>query len=591
MFAVLSISITAIACSSEADLMSSNDQKSPSVTRASKDNYFDIEAERINMVNSNGIVIEGVLVPWVREAPNAGVANEWIDENFYMPNANRMYTKDNGWELVYSNILERDAYKYIGLYNRFTGQLRFFFNILADPGNQGSSESIWGISINKQTSLFNFNTSRPIAMDHPISSPAFIATPEGSFTDKTFKSSGIANGTWYAFEIECAYDPSIIQDNSSYFTIMGRAINKITSTGTSSTTGGITGTITTTAPSSSINLSFSNMFNSSTNQSVNISNSQASDVGAKIDDGIEKKDSFFKGLWNNIKSNASKWISTGLENGAKKGVEAIISSGGSIAANALKGLFNGLIGGGEKDMISKVDLKMEMKSDIKIESEQTLAGWTDKRLSIPGAPDQSLLYNKPLGVWNLKYTPKVEVGVYRCLYYGVKRMYPSASFAGMKYYLTYAINVSDINSILINPDLEKEFDLKNYKVQIIAETDSQAPFDIPCAFINKGVNDQNGEALFGKFYTLRSFQDPIIMKDSSNPAGYIGNKMASLNFKVIISFDLVHKTKNFTLSYNKIFDAERDVVVKSTWTTFLDDPSSESPFWGAYNGSGSPILY
>ena len=46
------------------------------------------------MVNSNGIVIEGVLVPWVREAPNAGVANEWIDENFYMPNANRMYTKD-----------------------------------------------------------------------------------------------------------------------------------------------------------------------------------------------------------------------------------------------------------------------------------------------------------------------------------------------------------------------------------------------------------------------------------------------------------------------------------------------------------------
>ena len=42
-----------------------------------------------------------------------------------------------------------------------------------------------------------------------------------------------------------------------------------------------------------------------------------------------------------------------------------ISSGGSIAANALKGLFNGLIGGGEKDMISKVDLKMEMKSDIK----------------------------------------------------------------------------------------------------------------------------------------------------------------------------------------------------------------------------------
>lgn len=551
-------------------------------TRASALNWFNIESDTLTMVDIRGTRISGFLVPWVREAPNAGVANEWIDANFYIPNAGKMYTKENGWELVYSNTLQVDPYKYIGLYNKYTGILRFFLYILADPGNQGSSQSVWGISINKETSIMNFNNIYAKGADKPVSSPAYVSTSEGTFVGDKFNSVGIANGTWYAFEVECAYDPNIITDTSYYFTIMGRAINKIASKGKMTTSGGVTGTITTmNASSSSINLSLSNMFNNSNTQSMSVSKNNASTVGEVIDEGIKKNDSFFKGLWNNIKGNASKWIATGLESGAKKGIEAIMSSGGSIAANALKGLFNGLIGGEKQNMISEVDLKLNMESDMQMDSEEMLVGWTDKRLSIPGSPDASLLYNRPLGVWNLRKTPIVYITTKRCLYYATQGRYPYP-FAGMKYYYTYSSNVFSSNSVLLNSELEKDFRIENYVATIIAESASNDPFSVPSAVINDGVDENSNESIYVKYYTMGNVNKTSMIKEYYNPNQYLYHKMANFDFKVIISFDLVSKDNKQRFTYNKVFEAEENISIGSSYTAFLDDPYSQHPEFGRF---------
>lgn len=568
------------ACSNEEISKNTSNQENTNEEtklKASIDNYFDFEAERLNMIDLKGNLVKGILVPWVRESPNAGVSSEWIDHNFHVSGAKRMYTKSNGWELVYSNILEKDSYKYIGLYNKYTGILRFFVYIFADPGNQGSSQSVWGISVNKQTSLMNFNKNTPLPADKPDPAPATISTTEGTFSNGKFTSIGLANNTWYAFEIECAYAPETISDSSYFFTIMGRAINKITTEGTATTTGEITGTIKATASSSSSpSVSFSNMFNNTLTNTISATSNTGGYVGDKIDQGIKKNDPFFKSLWSNIKSNASKWVTSGLESGAKKGIESIISSGSSLAVDALKGLLGGLIG--DQDKVSKVDLKVQLDSKIKMESEQILAGQTDRRLAIPGGPDKSLLYNKPLGVWNLKTTPVVTVHSNRCIYY-VDRKAPTR-MAGMKFYFTYSI---ENYSIILNPEIEKEFNISGPWATILVEGTSQpdTPLNKPYGYIVNGKLSGNKYEDI-KFYTGNTglYYETQVYFESTNGSGDKNHHMSNRKFKVYISFNITHKTNGKKYSFSKMFDANREFKIESTYNAYLNE-GNYHPEWGS----------
>ena len=109
------------------------------------------------------------------------------------------------------------------------------------------------------------------------------------------------------------------------------------------------------------------------------------------------------------RSNASKWISTGLQAGAEKGIAAILSGGGSAIGDAIGGFVNSLIGGKSQESITKVDLSINSTTKISLEGETPLVGWgAISALPVPGSTsnvNDMPLYNKNLGVWNcLLYT-------------------------------------------------------------------------------------------------------------------------------------------------------------------------------------------
>lgn len=546
-FAIL-ICLFVNACSYDMEEVPVSEELQNGVLKAGAyDNYFDFEKESFDIKDLKGNIIKDFPVPWQLGATIAGVPEEWLDGNISGPYSERLYTRQKGWELVYSNVMQNDPYKYIGLYNRYTGILRFFVYIFAEPGNQGSSSSMWGLSVNKSTSLLHFTKTSARGLEELSKdpSPAYITTAQGSFSDGKFSTKmGLNNAIWYAFEVECAYDDKLT-GGSTNFILMGRAVNFTKYTGDVSTIGNIDGTIVGNSPSSNVNLNFQNMFNNSnTDKSVQIGNGAVvNGLGNKIDDGIKKNDSFFKGLWGNVKENASKWLSSGLEAGVKKGIEAIMSQGTSVAADALGGLLNSLVGGGAQQTISKVELSVKLDSKIEMESEQMMVGWADRYLPVPGTSNSSL-YNKPLGIWNLKETPSMLVNIFSTETY--ENQYSSYP---INYNYHYNYGLLNNQEIILNPVVSAEFNIRNPKYVLVINGSyshmipsllNSTPFSF---FDNNKYYTFNHTAFYSKFY------------NSPYPY-YSWDEATGPKCKLYVSFELVHKQSGDIYTYSKYFDVD-----------------------------------
>lgn len=521
-----------IRCSDDSVITEDVSDLSEISLRSSYDNYFNYEdSAQIKMTNESGL---GVMkrLPWQYGIPNAGIPESWCDPNIESSDKSiKKYTKDKGWELVYSNVREATAFKYIALYNKYTGIMRFFMCIFAEPGGSGSSSSMWGVYINNSTSLLNFTYKYAKGINDKAASPSFITTPVGNFSNNVFSGVGLQNGVWYGMEIECAYDPSISSNSAHTLTLMGRAVDETITVGSIVSTGTINGSIKGTMPTSNINLSFSDMFNDkSTDKSVNINNQQGIvSLGETIDKGIAKNDSFFKGLWSNIKSNASKWIASGLESGAKKGLEAILTQGGSVIGDAIGGLFNSLIGGGKKEADLKVELNLNMKSDVKLTSTKITQGWSDIILPVPGSGSSSnAIYNKTLGVWNLQETPSVDVNVQT----------ETGDSPKVKLY-RYLYSMEEV-TISLNPEVSTLFNLENSHQELILKEGSTIPLNgslVPCAYQDST-----------KYYTVSGYlESASAYPRASQLQGF------TPDFLVKVSFDLVHKTTNEKYSFSRYF--------------------------------------
>ncbi|TFD97494.1 hypothetical protein E2605_07460 [Dysgonomonas capnocytophagoides] len=523
--------IFCIACTDDSAMTEDVSGLSAISLRSSYDNYFNYEdSAQIKMTNESGI---GVMkrLPWQYGIPNAGVPESWCDPNIESSDkSKKKYTEANGWELVYSNVREATAFKYIALYNRYTGLLRFFMCIFAEPGGSGSSSSMWGVYINNSTSLLNFTYKYAKGINDKAASPSFITTPVGNFSNNVFSGVGLQNGVWYGMEIECAYDPSISSSSAHTLTLMGRAVDETITVGNIVSTGTINGSIKGTMPTSSINLSFSDMFNDkSTDKSVNINNNQGVvSLGETIDKGISKNDSFFTGLWNNIKSNASKWIASGLESGAKKGLEAILTQGGSVIGDAIGGLFNSLIGGGKKEADLKVELNLNVKSDVKLTSTKITQGWSDIILPLPGSGSSSnAIYNKTLGVWNLEETPWVDVNV-------LTEIGESPKVKLYRY--SYSMEMATIK---LNPEISNLFSLENIHQELILKGGSTMPLSGP--MVPYAYQDST------KYYAVSGLESTSAYPRASQLQGFIPDFLAK------VSFDLIHKTTNEKYSFSRYF--------------------------------------
>jgi hypothetical protein len=551
--------------------------------RAAYNNYFDLDNsfEVLMKDEKGGTIIKKL--PWQKTEYNTGIPEEWCDPNIESTDlSKKKYTKANGWELVFCNNMVSTSYKYIGIYNRYTGVMRFFMYIFSESGTSGSSSPLWGVGINTPTSLFNFTTSFAKGNNEKSKSPVFATTSPGSVWGTTFTGIRLQYNVWYGFEFVCAYDPTIKETSNSYITLMGRAIDETITIGNIQTSGTINGTIKGTLPTSSASINFSNMFNtsSSTDKSITISNTAGiAKVGENIDKKISANDSFFKGLWDNIKSNASQWITSGLQSGAKKGLEAIMSQGTSVISEAIGGLFNTLTGKKGNTVDLNVELNLKMNSEANFTSTKISQGWSDVPLPVPGSiipggAAAAPLYNEPLGVWNLKNTPVVKIHAYEHQLLNYPPSDSRSRIVDRYYFVNYDLSIAS-NNIEINPAIKDEFDMSNLKYVLLEpESAINTYYDYRDKGVEYTVLDDTNYYRPSNFHSHNSKWINAAFTNSS--------ACNTVVFKVQVSFDLVKKSDpSIVYTYSKVFDATNkieSVARKPVWSSTPGNLVDLSPY-------------
>lgn len=542
-------------------------------TKAAFDNYFDWDRlDKFPIYNPNIGKSDNIELPWANGSTvSLGIPTEWLDPNAYSPiYSERYYSRENNWKLVYSNLTDNTVNKYFALYNTRLGLLRFFVYALSSASGGGNSNSYWGIRVDKSTSLFNFTSEFAEGITEKVETPSYISTPPGIVMDSTFLGRGYQVNNWYGLEVECSYDPSITSGSSYCFELAGWAVNTTIITGEGRTNGSITGTIELMAPSSNFTIGLSNMFNQ-TNSKQNILADHGgviNGLGDKIEKGISQNDSFFKGLWKNIKSKAT----SGIGDGVKKGLEAIFTSGGSIAVKALNGAVSSMLGiGGSKPSIGKVDLSLSSETQFKFISEQVLPGWGKAvGIPVPGCstnPNNMPLYNDPLGVWNLRKTPNLNIeGIAHDFYTDTRTHYKGVY--NFRYYLDCTQN-----DLIINDAIKNDVTISNFNVQIAAE--DKNPFIFGSTLTGQyGGYEPEPFGLIGnkKYYSKILLSRPLgssVALSALYGSAFIKNYQVSDeirhvsptvfyhgNFKAVVSFDLKDKSTGKVYSFSKWFNVK-----------------------------------
>lgn len=545
----------------------------PLITKAAFDDYFEWDRlDKFPIYNPNIGRSDNIELPWAKGSTvSLGIPNEWLDPNAYSPTfSERYYSRENNWVLVYSNLTKNTVNKYFALYNTHTGLLRFFVYALSNASGGGVSSSYWGIRVDKSTSLFNFTTEFADDMTKKIASPSYITSPPGTVMGTQFIGKGYQVNNWYGLEVECAYDPSIAVGTLYNFEMMGWAVNKTTITGDGKTDGSITGTVEFMAPTSNFNISLSEMFKQS-NSKTNIvadNGGVVRGLGDKIEEGISKNDSFFKGLWNNIKRKAM----SGIGDGVKNGLQAIFTSGGSVAAKALTGAVSSILGiGGSKPSVGKVDLRLSSNTKFTFEAEQVLPGWgTVSQLPIPGCstnPNDMPLYNESLGVWNLSKMPILNIeGISHDFYINTQTFYKGVY--NFRYYLDCTQN-----DLIINSAIRNKVTISSFNVQIAAEDNN------PYIFGSSSVGEYGGyePEPFGWIGNKKYYSKILIGRpsgSSSTVSALYGSVFVKNypvyedirhvsptefyhgNFKAVVSFDMKDNATGKVYSFSKWFNVK-----------------------------------
>lgn len=104
------------------DIITTHPNNPPS-NRSAFDNYFDWDRiNDIETINPFTHTITTMGIPWKKgSSNNLGIPSTWLDENASDPiYANRYYSRENGWELIYSNITESTPTKYFAFIHKVT---------------------------------------------------------------------------------------------------------------------------------------------------------------------------------------------------------------------------------------------------------------------------------------------------------------------------------------------------------------------------------------------------------------------------------------------------------------------------------------
>lgn len=547
-------------------------------SRAVYDNYVEWDnTSTINYKYGNETT-KTFTVPWAAgQAQSAGIPSDWFDSNLDSSNPKqRMYSHENGWEMVYSNLLTSDQNrKYFALYNKYTGKMRFFLHEISSSSSSNSSSSFIGIQVTN-SSLLNFTYSDPQAMDYRPTATSYIYAPRCDFASAMQASpigdlyplSGVPYQTnnWYGLEFECAYDDSAQQGSTMNLNFWAENVYITKTEGES--IGNIVGNISTTysnTPSFDIKLNFNTPSSTTVVQSVNNSGTI---LGDKIEKEVNKNNSFFTGLWNKLKAEVPSIAAQGI----KAGINSLLTGGASQLVSVAGKLLNSALGlGNNQTMTSLSEVKLKTDATLTLTSTTTnpIAGWGNiKELPIPGIAS-SALYNQKLGVWNVSTSPTVKVDLYSTSYFDSSSSVPTAinpNKIPYEWETEYDIKLQTVE-IKVNPILLEEFTVQNVHKELVFTsqvkniTGTSSPYGL--------YNDT-------QLYTWQSTS--YIMAKEYNPSiqlnGYDSNTSFNKpwdneintltgNLYCRIYFELKHNTTSEIIGYSKYFKVN---VVKGTHT-------------------------
>ena len=507
--------------------------------------------------------IKTLSLPWeAGNGHNSGIPTSWYDYNLRDSNpVNRYYSQANGWRLVYCNLLDKtQSNKYFALYNRYTGVMRMFFYAIESYSGDGTTSTFVGFHVKGSSSLLNFAFNPPLAMDKQQTDASTFFSPSWSVTNGSGSNNvGYRSNVWYGIEVECAYETKAQTSNTIVSNIWGTNLALTTTNGTSS--GSIAGNIQTTY---SNNPDFTLNFTSESTQSSNVSstlNISYNDAGVELGNKIEKEvtnnNSFFKDLWNGLKSDLPELASKGI----KEGISSIFSAGGSIATKALGKLAQNILGisTGPSTSTSKVDLGIKMTTTSESNTQVQKDVWGAQGIPLPGGTMTTALFNEKLGAWNIQQTPKVYIDMYAYSYFwpwnlAPNQTKPRAYEIEFKYYFSPS-------TLVVNPSLLQEFDVRNLKQDLV--------FAGNMSYSVK--NSTKAYGLYGNTPIYQSNDNYLWVKGVS--MDFVGSNYnpntsysscwsyadAHFNSKYVlcrVSFDLVSKTDGKTMSYSKYFVAE-----------------------------------
>ena len=545
-------------------------------SRATYDNY--VEWDNTSTINYKygSEAIKTLTVPWAPgQAQAAGIPSDWFDSNIESSNPKqRIYSRANGWEMVYSNLLTSDQNrKYFALYNKYTGIMRFFFYEIASSSGSNSSSSFIGVQVTN-SSLLNFTHSDPQAMDYRPTATSYIYAPRCDFAS-AMQSAPVGGlyplpgtpyqyGNWYGMEFECAYDDSTPQGSKMNLNFWAENVYLTQTEGEAS--GDIVGNSSTTysnTPSFDIKLNFNNTPSTTVVQSINNSGTI---LGEKIEDEVNKNNSFFTGLWNKLKAEVPSIASQGV----KAGINSLLTGGASKLVSVAGKLLNSALGlGNSQTMTSLSEVKLKTNATITLTSTTSspIAGWGNiKELPIPGTAS-SALYNEKLGVWNISTTPTVKVDLHSISYFNSQSSIPMAINPNKIPYnweAEYQIILQPVD-IIINPVLLQEFTMQNVHKELVftSQVENLTGTKSPYGLYND-TELYTGQST--SYIIVKEYKPTIQLNGYNSNTSFNGpweDEIEALNGELYcrVCFELKHKTTSEIIGYSKYFKVN---VVKGT---------------------------
>ena len=511
--------------------------------------------------SENDEIKSNIPIPWAPgSSASLGVPYEWIDLQMDDPDPKkRMYSKENGWNLVLSNLMDKTQInKYIALYNRNTGMMRLFF--FGREWIQPVNSTVYvGLGIKGSSSLFNFAFTKPKAINQRQNDPsAFFAPIARVSADFSVYGTGYMRYQWYGIEMECAYDPNMIPDNQ----LIARIFGANTSIDSESVHildypyGEIQ-----TAWSDNPRLEFNVPQNSGSAKNSQLCLSfetQKQKLADQLETEIGNGHTFYKSIWDNLVNSCDAITS----NPVKAGIESLFNQDGSQAVKALGPLTQSMAGTNtfthEKNR--RTDLDSRFNLIVHETPSPIMAGWERlKPMNLPGsaAPDQ--LFAEKLGVWNILDLPKVYADMHVTSYFYPKTLIPDAT-KPVASSVAFELHFEN-PELCINPDILKDFRIKNVN------------YDFVCVR-QIAYNTMNQLTPYGLYDHLQLYKpegDFLLLQESTptdytaltfDPTTSYDNEWKSVltpaSGKIFcrVSFDLEEKNGNSVQSFSKYFETQ-----------------------------------